>query len=57
MAWWAISSDDLLAALNRVAEGEAPMAVYMDLYTQSVVESAGLEPLDTGDQSHEKHGG
>ena len=33
--WWAISGDELMEALRRVADGEDADAVYADLYANS----------------------
>lgn len=36
--WWAISGDELLAALRRAAAGEDPDILYAELYASSGVE-------------------
>jgi hypothetical protein len=36
--WWTISERDLLHALRRVANGEAPDLVYADIYVNSTHE-------------------
>jgi len=44
--WWAISGDDLYAALQRVAEGEHPDQVYADLEAESLI----TRPSDDDDR-------
>lgn len=34
-SWWAISEEDLLEMLNRVARGDEPVAVYAEWYANS----------------------
>lgn len=35
LGWWTISGEALLSALQRVADGDSPMAVYAELYANS----------------------
>ena len=42
--WWAISGDDLLSMLRRVAQGEDPDNVLIEAYVNSEI-----EPVDEDD--------
>jgi hypothetical protein len=43
LGWWVIHGEELLAGLQRAAEGEDPGAVYAELYANSDVERPGEE--------------
>jgi hypothetical protein len=43
LGWWVIHGEELLAGLQRAAEGEDPVAVYAELYANSDVERPGEE--------------
>lgn len=44
LGWWAISGEEFLAALRRVAEGESPDLVYAEAYANADIER--VEPTD-----------
>ena len=41
LGWWAIAGSELLAALHRVRDGDAPDIVYAELYANSETTKAG----------------
>ena len=47
LGWWAISGDDLLAALRRANSGEDPDLLYAEFYANSDIEQVA-GPDETG---------
>jgi hypothetical protein len=46
LGWWAISGDDLLAALKRAHAGDNPDILYAELYANSDTVDVEGDPTD-----------